>query len=36
MPTKIEWCDEVFNPITGCSSISEEGKILNEGFRRVI
>ncbi len=23
MPTKIEWCDEVWNPITGCSSASE-------------
>lgn len=23
MPTKIEWCDEVWNPITGCDPISE-------------
>ncbi|OPY78084.1 MAG: Phage protein Gp37/Gp68 [Syntrophorhabdus sp. PtaU1.Bin153] len=22
MPTKIEWCDETWNPITGCSKIS--------------
>jgi len=23
MPTKIEWCDEVWNPVTGCDPISE-------------
>jgi len=23
MPTKIEWCNETWNPITGCSAISE-------------
>jgi protein gp37 len=23
MPTKIEWCDETWNPVTGCSPISE-------------
>jgi len=23
MPTKIEWCDEVWNPVTGCTPISE-------------
>ena len=23
MPTKIEWCDESWNPLTGCSQISE-------------
>lgn len=23
MPSKIEWCDETYNPITGCSKISE-------------
>jgi len=23
MPTKIEWCDETWNPLTGCSPISE-------------
>jgi len=22
MPTKIDWCDEVWNPVTGCSKIS--------------
>lgn len=23
MPTKIEWCDEVWNPVSGCTPISE-------------
>ena len=23
MSTKIEWCDETLNPITGCTRISE-------------
>jgi len=23
MPTKIEWCDETWNPVTGCAPISE-------------
>lgn len=23
MPTKISWCDEVWNPVTGCSKVSE-------------
>jgi protein gp37 len=23
MPTKIQWCDESWNPITGCTKISE-------------
>lgn len=26
MPTKIEWCTETWNPITGCSPISEGGE----------
>jgi len=24
MPTKIEWTQETWNPITGCSKVSEE------------
>ncbi len=23
MPTKIEWCDETWNPVTGCTKVSQ-------------